>query len=739
MKILITGGYGFIGSHVAERFYEEGHEIHIIDNLSSGKKSNLLIKHKYYNMDVRDKSCEEIFSNTYFDVVIHLAAQNSTSKSVEDPFFDAQSNILGLINILSLAKDSLAKKFVFSSSSAVYGNTPQLPISESSPCHPLCPYGMSKHAGEQYCQLFSEMYGLSAVSLRFSNVYGPRQSMEGESGVIPVFIDKILKNKAVTIFGNGKQTRDFIYVEDVADAIYKVATDYTNSPVYNISTNKRISINNLIVELKMLEPSIETIFAEQREGDIPHSLLSNNKAVQELHWVPMHEIHEGLKKTYAWYQEFGNKESVSEKDKVTSDHEKNNISIYKQILPYVENVLVFLLVIFLTSTIEKSEAPILIDLKIIYIILFGVVYGLKQVTISVSLSCVLHVWQIYDRGHDLLSLLYNADTLISLAVYIFVGFVLGYSIENRKLELEFKTDEMSELKTKFDFLYSLYNESKFVRNELQEQIIRNEDSFGKIYRTIDKLNTLEPGKIFDEAIKVIEEIMRCKDVYIFSVSKGNNFLRLVSQSEDSLISLNKSIRLEDSPVFYEIIEEKTIFINRDQNKELPFMMAPIVTTHKVLGVIAIYQMEFESLTLYKKNLLSIVSNLISSAFERAYLYQSAIIKEKYIDDTAILKEQFFSALIKDKNETKKPYVLLKVLNNHWQEAHTDIPYQLEQNIREFDAMGVSQNNQLFILLSNTTKEEACFVMQRLQKIYIETELVEEVEYYGSSPINASIT
>ncbi|MCT4606505.1 MAG: NAD-dependent epimerase/dehydratase family protein [Marinisporobacter sp.] len=309
MRALITGGYGFIGSHVAERFYKEGHEIHIIDNLSAGDQENVKIKHKFYPLDIIDDKCEEIFSTIQFDVVVHSAAHIDAAASVERPGLDATSNILGLINMLKLSSKYEVKKFIFASSAAVYGNNEKIPLEEDSLILPISPYGVSKLTGEKYCELWKNTYGLETVCLRFSNVYGPRQSLKGEGGVVAIFMNNLFLGKESFIYGTGEQTRDFIYVEDVVDAIYKCC-DYSHSQVMNVSVNTQYSVMDLIDVIKSLHGNMDFKHEKKRKGDILHSRLSNKRAKNELSWAPLYPLEEGIKKTYEWYKEYFTKNKL---------------------------------------------------------------------------------------------------------------------------------------------------------------------------------------------------------------------------------------------------------------------------------------------------------------------------------------------------------------------------------------------------------------------------------------------
>ncbi|MER2171942.1 MAG: NAD-dependent epimerase/dehydratase family protein, partial [Psychrobacillus psychrodurans] len=299
MRVLITGGYGFIGSHVADRYYKEGYEVFIIDDLSTGNRENITFKHKGYILSVKDPKCEEIFKSYQFDVVVHLAAQVSVAISLLNPREDIEINVVGLVNILTLSQRYKVKKFIFASSAAVYGFNDHLPLKEEEISKPISPYGISKWMGEEYCQKWRELHDFESVCFRFSNVYGPRQSNVGEGGVISIYLDRIINNQPLDLYGDGEQTRDFIYVEDVSDAIFR-ASHSTIAGIYNLSTNMENSINNIIDKLKNIHGDIRTNNLLAREGDIYKSVLSNQKVMDALDWSPMYDMEAGLERTYSW-------------------------------------------------------------------------------------------------------------------------------------------------------------------------------------------------------------------------------------------------------------------------------------------------------------------------------------------------------------------------------------------------------------------------------------------------------
>ena len=304
---VVTGGAGFIGSHTAEVLVKKGEEVRILDNFSTGKKSNLSGVDRQVELiegDIRNAAvCREIMARAQY--VIHLAALHEVPRSVEHPVETHDVNVTGILNLLVAARDAGVKRFVYASSSAVYGDSPVLPRSEEMILLPISsPYAVSKLAGEYYCQLFSRLYGLETVSLRFFNIFGPRQDAASEyAGVIPKFVSALLSNTAPTIYGDGEQSRDFTHVLDCVAAVVRAChTDVLSGQVLNIGTGKPTTVNRLCSFLQeILHRKIPPRFGPPQPGDIKYDYADIKKASRLLCYQPQWDIKQGLAETAAWY------------------------------------------------------------------------------------------------------------------------------------------------------------------------------------------------------------------------------------------------------------------------------------------------------------------------------------------------------------------------------------------------------------------------------------------------------
>ncbi len=301
MKVLVTGGAGFVASHIVDLLLENTHEVVVVDNLSTGKKENLNPLSKFYNEDIISSNLEQIFQNERPDFVIHHAEQIDVQTSIREPLFDAQANILGTINLLQCCVKYGVLKVVYASSAAVYGNPEYLGVDELHPLKPMSGYGISKHTPEHYLQVYAELSRLKFTVLRYANIYGPRQDPRGEGGVVAIFTHRLLNGVQPVIFGDGKQTRDFIYVKDIALANL-AALQQGDNAIYNISCNHATDVNSLLAAMQTIcGTQLSPEYQAARHGDILHSYLDNRKAAQGLGWQPRFTLEQGLQETISYY------------------------------------------------------------------------------------------------------------------------------------------------------------------------------------------------------------------------------------------------------------------------------------------------------------------------------------------------------------------------------------------------------------------------------------------------------
>ena len=304
MKALVTGGAGFIGSHLVDRLIEDKYDVIIVDNLSTGRKENLNEKARFYEGSILSDEIHKIFFDQRPDIVFHLAAQIDVRSSVQDPMNDARNNILGSINILEAMQKSDTRKIIFSSTGgAIYGEQEKFPADETHPAQPVSPYGIAKLAIEHYLFYYNWVYNIQYVSLRYGNVYGPRQNPHGEAGVVAIFCQKMVSNSQPVINGDGKQTRDYVYVKDVVRSNI-LAVDYSTSDTFNIGTAIESDVNFIFRSLKhALGSTFAEIHGPPKKGEQLRSVLDIGKAKKILNWEPEIDFKRGLELTGEWFKD----------------------------------------------------------------------------------------------------------------------------------------------------------------------------------------------------------------------------------------------------------------------------------------------------------------------------------------------------------------------------------------------------------------------------------------------------
>lgn len=302
MRITVTGGAGFIGSHLVDRLIEDGHTIQVIDNLYTGNKEFVHSKAQFVELDIRDPKLYSVLEEFRPDYIFHEAAQTEVSTSMSDPMLDCDINLMGLINLLNAAVKLDVKKFLMPSSAAVYGNLDTLPLNEEMIGNPSSFYGLTKLTTEHYLRIYHEAFGLPYICYRYSNVFGPRQGNGGEGGVISIFAKAIVQGSPIIIYGDGKQTRDFIYVDDVVEANI-LGMQHQVTGIYNVSTGISSSVNLLVDEFRNISgKDIEVVYDKPRLGDIRDSVLATDKSEKELLFTAKYNLHDGLIKTYEYFK-----------------------------------------------------------------------------------------------------------------------------------------------------------------------------------------------------------------------------------------------------------------------------------------------------------------------------------------------------------------------------------------------------------------------------------------------------
>ena len=426
MRVLITGGYGFIGSHVAEKFYKEGYEIHILDNLSTGRIESVPFNHKSYILATDDPKCKEVFSAFQFDIVVHLAGHYNVNSTQENSYQDAQENILGLINILQLAIRTNVKKFIFASTVAVYGNQPIQQITEQCEPKPNTPFAISMVSAETFCLHLAKNTETAIINLRLSNVYGPNLYSSGDNVLVNRLIQQSIEKKPLQYSANDNYPQDYIFVSDVSFAIYRAAESIM-SGTYNLVSGQLSTADEIIHILEKKSNFIES--NKTNPSVVKSSVYSYDNSLIKAHfdWVPFYFLEDGIHKTYDYlYAHTVVKRSQKKK--------QFNLSLPKfapTIKPYIETILCFIAAYFLFFALfDNILSPFFFGL--FYILIIGALYGSRQAFLAMFLSVVFLVTDLLSNGRDIISMLYDSTFLFQLSLFLFVSLVIGYNSDRKK-------------------------------------------------------------------------------------------------------------------------------------------------------------------------------------------------------------------------------------------------------------------------------------------------------------------
>lgn len=708
MKVLITGGYGFIGSHLADFFFKEGHQIYIIDNLSTGNTTNIKFKHKSYILETTDRKCDEVFKANKFDIVIHAASQSDGARTVDNPISDSRSDFLGMLNMLNLSAKNKITKFIYISSVSVYGNTEILPAKEEDVTEPVTINGVSKLTCEIYCRKWSELYNLNTLILRVSNAYGPRQVANAEFGIIASLIERVINSQDLIVNASNEQTRDFIYVEDVAQVVYKsVESDLQG--IYNVSYGSETSINTIVEFIKSTSNVKGIVKYESNATAARHFFAENKKIKRELDWVPLHNIEEGIKKTLSW--QISHPVEKSDRNKKEN---KLGSYFYKVVMPYIENLLAFVTIVLVSIFLKEGVTGNLPLFLSLYILFIGIAYGTRQSIICVILSSGLYIYNQMSLGREPVSMFYDSGTLFQISLFILIGLAVGYTIDKKESKISDKTNELELLQAKYDFLTGIYDETRIVKEQLHSQIVSSEDSFGKVFNLTKQLDSLEPEVVYYSTIHVIESVMKSKKVALYVLDAKGYYLRLMSKSNIEEFNIPNSIKVEENEMMRDIIHNKTMYVNKYLDPSMPLMMAPMIDKKRVVAIAAIYDAEFDNITLYYKNLFQGVVGLISTSISKAVKFENLMVDKKYIKDTLIMKDEYFANLLKIKLDAKGQvnidFVLLEI--NTGNAKLDELSHIITNNLRDNDYIGMI-DNQLYVLLSNTNASQSRKVIERL--------------------------
>lgn len=694
MKIIYIGKCNSMASKLVNRFVKDENDVYIISSKDFAKDVKPSLIYKLYTYQSENIEIEKVFRSIKPDVVIFASdiyTDNCWNYSPETNIYLTQ-----LLNILNKSVMNDVGKFIYLSTDEVYNPLTEV-IFENSEIKPTTYKGILCSQAEALVSKFHEMYRLDYVILRISSIYGFSINEKQND-----FISSIMNNfhKKGEYSANKNKYFSPLHIKDVVEAIYRTK-DTTSSFVYNVSGKEKISEFKAAALLNDLTGQKYHVLEE--DGEAFYYNCNTLAIKKELEWVQFHTFEDEFPK-----QDFSFAEKVKE------DKAKKK-KIPNAAFRLIENSLLFVFFVFLTFISQQYEVFRSIDLFYFYIILIALLFGVKQSIFSIALSSAFFIFHTDISVTSIIDVLINIECILKIAQYIFIGTVIGYSVDSYKVTVQEKDVEYDYLKNEYDEIKEINDDNIIIKHEYERRLISYKTSLPKLYSIISQLTVLEPAKIFSAIIHVVKEVLGTKTAAVYVLNSGSEYARLmVSLNQESVFQGN-SFNINDFPNMKRTLFENEIYISNQWNDNEPSLAAPIFHKGQCVAIIIINEMPFRSLTIYNINLFRTLSILITSSVVKANEYEEAIREYRYIPNTHILMEKEFLKVIEIKKEDQKQglskFTLIRIDS---EDRLIDRYYKICNMFRTTDFFGVNDKNELFVLLGNTPLADAEYAIKRLE-------------------------
>lgn len=687
MRVLITGGYGFLGSHICRRLCENGDEVIIVDDMSSNACAVLKSDYYYYRMNAADAACADVFTKHKIDAAVHLAWKPVTGND-NGAFTE---NIGALNNILYLCGRYRVPKLIFISSAEIYGSAAHMPDENASLCpetpEQMC-FSLCEKALEQW-RTFGEM---ETVALRTATVYGSGQNsrhpLSGLFRGMPAPPE------------NGNKLWSLVYADDLAAAVLRALAP-------GFSGDFNIVPSDAVMEDTLYRMTQSFIKGEKRLQDIAPEkkapAYDGTKAAQNLKWRPETDLVQGIEATCRWFKT---------KKKLHGRAGKNDKTgtATPVMLPLLANMGLFLIAFGLSGLQPDTGIFARLDFYLLYILTAGVLWGCRQSVLSIVLSCAAYLAAVLAGGTGYAAVLAGGAAV--MAQYVLVGVVTGCISDYRNRRLRRTRDELTAQQRDAACLSDLFYESMHGRD--QKKIQQEPDGIDRIYRAAVSLDTLDKDRVLYNAFEAIGSAMDTREVCIYRVGRQGQHLRRAGYFGAGKPVLPASVAVSDYPIIEEMQASQKVWINTARDAKLPAMMAPVIEGDAVTAIVTIDTLPLEKINEYNAGLLKVCVNFVSRAIARTDEYEKTASNSRYMAGTSVLKHSAFMKALEVQKHAKadgiSDFVLLKVNCNGDQKEKAE---KLAPLIREEDLLGEGQMGELYVLLANAGKGDAQTVIQRI--------------------------
>lgn len=721
MKVIISGGISNFSDYLTDKLTRESHTVYHITDQIQEKHSYRDGKVIYYDIKSEEKYTQYVISSIEPDAIIFLGAHNSTAK---DHYLSALTNLLAISVSLGV------KRFVYLSDYSVYGK--QLHVNEDhvNEAAPEDMSGIVIAEGERLCTQVGLVQGLDTVVLRISSVYGPILHDSSNHDTVTEQCTQAIGEHGITITEDYYQV--YTYVTDAVDAVYKVVTAKQHErTVYNVSGGEPLrhsQVADIIAQAAAAEGNPLTVTKPPAEEGQPVSVaaVDSSDFCQEYHFQEFYTAAEGIKNVYHLLAR--NKKL---KNSIKPPEEKKSYrdtigALFKKFLPTLETVLLFLAVSGIT--VLTRQVPYLqnVDYFLLFVVIIAVSFGKQPASLAVLAAALFYIYDKILTNYSIVDVLINFDFILRLLTLFAIGMIVGHTRDRLK-EYNKEKDEFIKYQEKeYEELSQIYQTTLQIKKVLENRLLSYGDSLAKIQAVVAELESMMPQKIMNNAVDVITNIMGSSGVSIFYYDDKSDYCRLVASSSHEISARSgKSMKLKSMEDVRYVLDRREVYVNRTLTGDRPLLASGIYQEDRLIIIIMIWEMEFESLTPYHTNLLAVLSKMISAAAQRAYTYEEAAAGTKFIPDTQIYKaeamEEFLAMLQESQQVHHTPFSAIEI--NEPLQRHKEIADILSTQLRVYDYPGY-YNGRFIILLSNTTAEESKFFIKRIGERGIHAGIIE---------------
>lgn len=711
IKAIIVGEYGLCSESLVGRLNKEKIEIFVItgNKFKNGKKHNGVIEEYYFEYD--NENIQYILESIKSDVVIFTGAV--------DPNFtwskqrDSVAYLAGLNNLLISAENAGIKRFIYLSSTNVYGEVQSGFIHENSPVNPRDLRAKTIKIGEDVSLAFNKEQGMEVVVLRCSEVYGFYNNKINPHSYCTNLCLKLLQDEMFYL--DAHQKHDCIHVLDVVEVVYNTITKKTiPHTLYNICSG------NGVTEDQMLNMINQSLKKEHEVKFIKDSIISeaqftNELAVKELDFFVKSSFEERFKQMIDELIEYEILESKKKMGGFFFGGLRRNIqSILGWFFPYLETIITFLLVHFFVLFTSRSSYMDGIDFYLLYVVFIAIIYGKGQTTTALLLSLIGKLFTA-KQEISITDFVVDYNTYIWVLQLLIIGMGVGYIRDRYKQNNDDKEENIKYLEAELAEIKEINHSNIHIKKIFEDRLLNYQDSFAKIYSIVTALDDLEPDQIMFAAVGVISNIMKSDSIVIYSVDKGSSYARLTASTPNFSQGVSKSIKLDSLQEIYDDIRNHKVYMNRSLDSDNPSMAGGVYHEGVLESVIMIWSLSFENTTFYHMNLFSVLLNLIGQATHRANQYIEASQLSRYLNDTNILTQNSFEKILEIKktgsHQQLADYTILNIETKN--KTLKELNDLISPILRHHDYLGVGKNNKLYLLLTNTNESEAEFVIDRL--------------------------